>query len=294
MPDQEFFDALVAHLGWGKSGRTLFRVSLTLPSFSGSRTHRRHARRFAAWAAGQGRKAGAWLVLDLSKKGRHHWYGVVLANTTKHKLRSQWQLLTGVVGEAQDVKLVTGQAKPWIAANPVLLSNLRTVIGYSCKPLLMFAAYTGTRVVASGAMVALWKTASRAHKAATKPRAHLNCLYCSASLIGRRAHAKYCSKSCRASAWRRGQTRSAPQPTPTAVAPVPEPTCRHCGTSTADKRRDAMYCSGRCRTAAARARNICRQSIADRVKLALYEHSRVAALGVFPVHSILREDTRLT
>lgn len=86
----------------------------------------------------------------------------------------------------------------------------------------------------------------------TTKRARRKCRHCGDLFTPQRATAKYCSTSCRVSAFRtRHKGRRRAQPIPVIVAS----SCAHCGaTFTTRAGRGQVYCSGTCKTLAYRLR----------------------------------------
>lgn len=189
---QRLWESLPRHSG---GGRQLFRLSLTFPKWSPDETRHKCAVRFAD-ELGRMPHEGLWLVLDVSRSGRPHFYGVALSSRDMIWIMATWLSLSGADEAATKVRRITGQGGTWDDSNTKLRLNLSRVVGYALKQ-LPSDAETGPfgRVVSSGVLEEVWRPASVPERSAV-------CIYCGGPVVDRRSHARYCRDSCRTLAYR--------------------------------------------------------------------------------------------
>ena len=210
-------------------GVVLLRYSLTVPDHFHDLQRMRAAARTCAedLAKLQPGVTGAWLVLDVSKEGRLHLYGVGLAPVQNMRgLMNQWRSLTGadyngcltdpVTGAAGYLKEIQRQGYCGRAALGKLQLNLGGtqervgVIGYTFKPLSAALStkysYLERALAASGPFDAIWAKTVHDFKLCAPVRRpsrkkavkNETCVTCRKRLAaGRRSHMRSCSARCR-------------------------------------------------------------------------------------------------
>lgn len=198
------------------TGLNLVSLSLTSPNGEGVS---QVARDFAGDIAHE-HGAGVLLALDHGARRSHvHFHGVGLTREA-HALRDRWSELAGAESHLTHATPITGW--PAYTAEPFerrLAPNLSRVLWYAFKP---WPGERGRRslardVFASGPFVAPWQAAcaalegspaldvDRPGKASEKRR---TCQRCGARFAPeKRAHAKWCSKSCGSANWERAHPR---------------------------------------------------------------------------------------
>ncbi len=202
----------------------LMAASLTLPKWRRPEEFRPIAQEFANTFSGGGE--GALMVFDVASDGRLHFYSFLLTPKSGHEVRSTWCSFTGALIVAARAVRVTGEGGPWRAEqNARFDENLRRALNYAFKALPPEFAEQwalADRVIVAGEFIALWRAASErlgvaprvvvsaSKKASTRSQEASTpvpsdsstidgrrCARCGKSMIGKRSHAIWCSRSCR-------------------------------------------------------------------------------------------------
>lgn len=195
--------------------RTILRLSLTLPEWESDVLRLWSAMERLAQQVAECSGDGAWLVLDFSKTGRPHVYGLALSCEPCSWFQEQWIQLTGASADGCQIKPVTGQKHGWEVTGKScrrLNSNLARVIHYGLKSLPSgYEVAPVYRVLASGTLSTLWGQAISSTMPASAPAGsepqnlpRRQCQLCAGYLSPKaRSHAIWCSHSCRTLAHRR-------------------------------------------------------------------------------------------
>jgi predicted nucleic acid-binding Zn ribbon protein len=207
----------------GRGKRHLYSATLTLPGKDGptSSEARRAARRFVREVGREGSGCGSWLVLDVSRRQRPHWHGLIISRRASKHLLERWVRLTGASPKAQRAPRVAGEGNEWDTSNTTLLDGLADVVSYAMKPLPPAAGDVplSSRLVSSGALRAfrlrvlrggLSKGTRRYRRMPGRPpetQDARTCAWCGEPLHGKRAGARSCSPSCRTLVSRERQRR---------------------------------------------------------------------------------------
>jgi hypothetical protein len=198
--------------------KRLYRLSLTMPSWERNPERIRRAAQALAQGIATEPGCGAWLALDVSKKGEEHLYGVALSEQSSAKLITRWIEITGASELGCRVRPVSGQKEGWGEGRTEqtrnkLSENLSRVLHYSLKSLPpRYHMTLAERVIVTGCLQIPWERALEALQPTTRPssqapanppmQAGRCCQHCGRRIVStKRRHARWCSSGCRTLAY---------------------------------------------------------------------------------------------
>lgn len=201
-----------------RGDKRLYCLSFTMPNWERSPEKLRRATQSLAADLAADPGCGAWLAVDVSKKGREHIYGVALTEHGRQALITRWIELTGASEDGCRVRPVSGQKDAWGEERTgktyeKLSKNLARVLHYSLKSLPpRYDMPLQERVIVTGCMQQLWERtcATLQPSPPSSPRAQSLpavpgvrcCPHCSRRMPPtKRRHARWCSPSCRTMAY---------------------------------------------------------------------------------------------
>lgn len=188
----------------------LRRLSLTLPNHELNTIGPRDAAESLAHGIARERRdvTGALLVLDVSPKGRPHWFGLAVTQRADHELDQLWyQLVRHVPTRAhirKRVVAVTGQDTDWSEQTDKLRRNVIRCCRYALKPLPPSHRNRwplSARLIATGPFVDVLALAGNVTER--------HCGYCGRDISHLRGQARFCGGTHRKLASKGSDARKA-------------------------------------------------------------------------------------